>query len=205
MLWFFGSGLLHTAVCVKDREFAYGGHDQPGKSGVYWTQPRIEPPGATFRCELRHGFSQLSVNKLTSTIQDVAEKFPGTSYNLLTKNCNHFTSYLCEKLTGRAAPTWINRAAGIGLMLPCLIPQQWIVPPDCEIEDNDSDDEPADERSFMIQSAQATSSAKQNSVRHSRASSEVSLVARHRGESFRGGSGRDSEERILPPSEVLTS
>lgn len=43
----------------------------------------------------------------------------GTSYNLLTKNCNHFTSYLCEKLTGRSAPSWLNRAASIGVALPC--------------------------------------------------------------------------------------
>lgn len=46
----------------------------------------------------------------------------GTSYNLLTKNCNHFTSFLCQKLTGRSAPSWLNRAASIGVALPCEYP-----------------------------------------------------------------------------------
>ena len=50
----------------------------------------------------------------------------GTSYNLLTKNCNHFTSYLCQKLTGRPAPSWLNRAASIGVALPCVVPREWI-------------------------------------------------------------------------------
>ena len=90
-------------------------------------------------------------------------------------------------------------------MLPCLVPQEWVAPPACEVEDDESDEEPTDEYSSMMQSAQETSSAKQNSVRRSRASSEVSLVARYRGGSIRGGTGRDSEERILPPSEVLTA
>lgn len=45
-------------------------------------------------------------------------------------NCNHFTSYLCEKLTGRAAPSWINRAATIGVALPCVVPREWIDAPD---------------------------------------------------------------------------
>lgn len=49
----------------------------------------------------------------------------GTSYNLLTKNCNHFTSYLCEKLTSRSAPSWLNRAASIGVALPCVVPREW--------------------------------------------------------------------------------
>ncbi len=49
---------------------------------------------------------------------------------MLSRNCNHFTSYLCEKLTGKPAPTWLNRAAGIGLALPCVVPKEWIEPPD---------------------------------------------------------------------------
>lgn len=75
----------------------------------------------------------------------------GTSYNLLTKNCNHFTSYLCEKLTGRCAPGWLNRAASIGVALPCVVPREWIAPPDHDTADGELLDEDfEDERSSML-------------------------------------------------------
>lgn len=75
----------------------------------------------------------------------------GTSYNLLTKNCNHFTSYLCEKLTSRPAPNWINRAASIGVALPCVVPREWIAPPDYDTADGELlDEEFEDERASML-------------------------------------------------------
>ena len=64
-----------------------------------------------------------------------------------------------------SAPGWLNRAATIGLALPCMVPRQWIEPPDYETaegellgdeerddhedraHDGDSDD---DERSRML-------------------------------------------------------
>jgi len=32
---------------------------------------------------------------------------------------------LCQRLTGKDTPTWINRAASIGVALPCVVPQAW--------------------------------------------------------------------------------
>lgn len=55
-------------------------------------------------------------------IKEASEAFQGTAYNLLSKNCNHFTQYLCEKLTGTPGPAWLNRAASIGVALPCVVP-----------------------------------------------------------------------------------
>lgn len=59
----------------------------------------------------------------------------GPSYNLLTRNCNHFTSYLCSNLTGQPAPAYLNRAASIGVALPCVVPAGWVEPPECELDD----------------------------------------------------------------------
>lgn len=82
----------------------------------------------------------------------------GTSYNLLTNNCNHFTSALCEALTGKVAPAWLNRAASIGLALPCVVPKEWVSPPDVETADGElleedeerGDEEDDDERAGML-------------------------------------------------------
>ncbi|KAF2461085.1 PPPDE putative peptidase domain-containing protein [Lineolata rhizophorae] len=153
VLWTLGGSLLHSGVVIKDREYAYGGHDRAGVSGVYWTRPGLEPPGGTYRCSILHGFSFRSEEQLDEIIHEVSQKFQGTSYNLLTKNCNHFTSHLCERLTSKPAPGWLNRAASIGLALPCVVPREWIAPPDHDTADGellDEDDEDADEHSAML-------------------------------------------------------
>ena len=88
---------------------------------------------------------------LRLTDSQASQEFMGTSYNLLTKNCNHFTSYLCQQLTGRSAPSWLNRAASIGVALPCVVPREWIAPPDHDTADGELLDEDfEDERSSML-------------------------------------------------------
>lgn len=146
VLWTFGTSLLHSGVVINGKEYAYGGHDQRGVTGVYWARPKTEPPGGTFRTEILHGFTFATQAEIDSIIRHASDEFQGTAYNLLTKNCNHFTSYLCLKLTGRPGPGWLNRAASIGVALPCVVPRDWVEPPDFEtaegelLEGEDEDD-----------------------------------------------------------------
>ena len=151
-LWLLGSSLLHTGVVVKSlgHEYAFGGHDRPGISGVYWTKPRTEPPGGTWRCELLHGITFSSKEEIESIVRDASQTFLGPSYNLLTNNCNHFTNFLCEKLTGQAAVSWLNRAASIGIALPCVVPREWIAPPDHDTADGELVEDEEDERTSML-------------------------------------------------------
>lgn len=87
-------------------------------------------------------------------MKEVSEQFLGERYNLLTNNCNHFTSALCERLTGKVAPAWMNRAASVGLALPCMVPREWIQPPDHETAEGELLDEEEDEgeQAAMLQS-----------------------------------------------------
>ncbi|KAL6704014.1 hypothetical protein ACN47E_008865 [Coniothyrium glycines] len=151
VLWAIGSSLLHSGVVIGEREYAYGGHDRRNLTGVYWTKPGQEPPGGTFKQAVLHGFSFRPQEELEAIIQEASQEFQGTSYNLLTKNCNHFTSYLCEKLTGRSAPGWLNRAASIGVALPCVVPREWIAPPEYDTADGELlDEDYEDERASML-------------------------------------------------------
>ncbi|KAL8760461.1 MAG: hypothetical protein Q9184_003359 [Pyrenodesmia sp. 2 TL-2023] len=154
LLWCLGSSLLHTGVVVKplNREFAFGGHNYPDLSGVYSTPPGLEPPGGTFRCSILQGFTLRTPNEIQTVIQEIARGFPGPSYNLLTNNCNHFSSFLCEKLTGTAAPSWMNRAATIGIVLPCIVPREWVEPSDAESAEGELlvQEEEEDERAAML-------------------------------------------------------
>jgi hypothetical protein len=121
-------------------------------TGVYYTPPKTVPPGGTFKCEILHGFTMRPANEIEAIIKEASDVFQGTSYNLLSKNCNHFTAYLCEKLTGRPGPNWLNRAASIGVALPCVVPKEWIAPPDFETAEGElvDDDDDSHERSRML-------------------------------------------------------
>ncbi|KAG9229686.1 putative UPF0326 protein hag1 [Amylocarpus encephaloides] len=147
MLWTIGASLLHSGVVINGKEYAYGGHDKRNMTGVYWTKPKSEPPGGTFKCEILHGFTLSSPPEIEAIVKEASEEFQGTSYNLLAKNCNHFTAYLCERLTGRPGPSWLNRAASIGVALPCIVPKEWIAPPDFETAEGELIEEEEHNRS----------------------------------------------------------
>ena len=46
----------------------------------------------------------------------------GPDYNILTKNCNHFSQTLAEQL-GFEVPDWVNRAARFG---DVFLPDSWL-------------------------------------------------------------------------------
>ncbi|KAL2161536.1 hypothetical protein VTH06DRAFT_8098 [Thermothelomyces fergusii] len=209
LLWHMGTSLLHSGVVINGREYAYGGHDRRGLTGVYWTKPRTCPPGGTFRCEYLHGFTLAPAHEIDAIIREASEAFPGTSYNLLTRNCNHFTSYLCERLTGEPAPRFLNRAASIGVALPCVVPKEWIEVPDFEtadgaLLDGEDDGEYESERARMLRS----SADQPRLVGHDRPGADPEWDSEE--ERRRGGNGkgkgkaaalRDSAGRALPPAE----
>ncbi|KAG5977829.1 hypothetical protein E4U55_006526 [Claviceps digitariae] len=201
VLWAVGASLLHSGVVINGKEYAYGGHDKRGATGVYWTKPKTEPPGGTFRCELLHGFTLASQEEIDSALRTASEEFLGTSYNLLTRNCNHFTSYLCQKLTGNSGPGWLNRAASIGVALPCVVPREWIQPPEYETANGellDEEDDAADESSRML------SQPKSHLLSEGRKNDEEWNSEEER---RKGGSGkgkrvlRDTSGRNIPPAE----
>lgn len=215
VLWAVGASLLHSGVVINGKEYAYGGHDRRGVTGVYWTKPKTEPPGGTFKCELLHGFTLAPQNEIDAIIREASDEFLGTAYNLLTKNCNHFTAYLCEKLTGRPGPGWLNRAASIGVALPCVVPRDWIEAPDFDtadgelLDDDDDDegrgDERTDERARMLR----TSDEQPRLVGQQRGGRTAEPEWDSEDERQRGGSGkgkgkapaRDAAGRALPPAE----
>ncbi|KAI9737310.1 MAG: hypothetical protein M1818_005843 [Claussenomyces sp. TS43310] len=208
-LWTIGTSLLHSGVVINNKEYAFGGHDRHGMSGVYWTRPKTEPPGGTFKSEILQGFTLAPQDEIDAIIKEASEAFQGTAYNLLNKNCNHFTSYLCEKLTGRPGPSWLNRAASIGVALPCVVPKEWIAPPEYDTADGElleeDDIHDAHETSRMLR----TFSHERRNVDGRRREDEFTDEDEWDSEEERrhGGSGkgkaliRDSSGRVVPPSE----
>jgi hypothetical protein len=197
-----GSSLLHTGVVINSREYAYGGHDRPNTTGVYWTPPRTIPPGGTFRTEILHGFTYATPAEIDSIVKSTSEDFPGTSYNLLTKNCNHFTQSICERLTGRRGPGWLNRAAQIGVALPCVVPRDWLEPPDFvtadgELLEEDDEELDANEGTGFLR--------RDSSYQRSLLDEDDDVVQFETGDKNKGKgkatSTRDSSGRALPAAE----
>ncbi|MCJ1399843.1 hypothetical protein MMC11_003046 [Xylographa trunciseda] len=130
VLWPLGLSLLHTGIVLLEREYAYGAttSNNPSRpqTGIFHTSPLTPPPGGTHRLTHLQGFTYLSAKEIEQLVQDASTQFIGDNYNLLTNNCNHFTSYMCKVLTGQEMPAWVNRASRIGVVLPCLVPKEWI-------------------------------------------------------------------------------
>ena len=47
-------------------------------------------------------------------IDELKDKFPGNSYDLIRKNCNTFTNCVCEAILGKSIPGFVNRMAKMG-------------------------------------------------------------------------------------------
>ncbi|ORZ00998.1 PPPDE putative peptidase domain-containing protein [Syncephalastrum racemosum] len=80
------------------------------------------------------GYVDMTETEISQVLQAISQEFMGTSYNLLTRNCNHFTEELCRRLCNKSSPGWINRAAKLGAMFPCVIPDEWVEPPEFETD-----------------------------------------------------------------------
>ncbi|KAI8879622.1 DUF862-domain-containing protein [Backusella circina FSU 941] len=125
-----GVGIYHSGVEIGDQEYCFGGHDYEHVTGVFMVKPTVGPQGLLFKQSIHMGFTDLTQQQVEKILQDISKTYVGTSYNLLTRNCNHFSEELCKKLTGKAIPGWVNRAARLGTMFPCVIPTEWVEPPD---------------------------------------------------------------------------
>jgi len=75
LLWKLGGAILHSGVVIGDREYAFGAHGQLGLSGVYWTTPKMEPPGGTFRYGFFHGLANHPQDEIDVILHEVSHLF----------------------------------------------------------------------------------------------------------------------------------
>lgn len=143
-LWLSGMSICHSGVVInEEEEWAFGGHDVEGVSGVYVTRPRDVPDNATFRTTLQIGVTILSDRAIRKEMDRLRAEYTGPSYDLLSKNCNHFAEDVCMALCGVKPPAWINRIAGYGAKLPLCVSEAWVNPPVAGLDYGDDDDDDA--------------------------------------------------------------
>ncbi|KAF2151221.1 DUF862-domain-containing protein [Myriangium duriaei CBS 260.36] len=154
LLWILGVPLIHTSLYIPahNLEYAFGGHNVPRLTGVYSTAPLSAPPGSHHRRTLRLGSASCSAAEASHIVNSISADFPGIKYDLLTRNCNHFTDTVLRRLLGRGLPAWCNRAAALGVALPCIVPRDWVRTPGVETVDGTLvEEEPeCDEQTGML-------------------------------------------------------
>lgn len=128
-----GIGIYHSGVEVYDKEYAFGGHPFDF-TGIFDMAPSdVEElgEGFTFKESILLGHTDFSEKEIKKLIEMMGRSFSGSSYHLIKKNCNHFSSDFCKLVCGKNIPNWVNRLAAIGIRFPFLIqciPKDWLTP-----------------------------------------------------------------------------
>ncbi|XVF50869.1 hypothetical protein PTKIN_Ptkin04bG0138400 [Pterospermum kingtungense] len=105
-------GIFHSAVQVHgDDEWSFGFCEQG--SGVF-NCPSGQNPMYTYRESMVLGRTNFSKFKVNQILRELSREWPGSSYDLLSKNCNHFCDEFCERLGVQKLPGWVNRFANAG-------------------------------------------------------------------------------------------
>ncbi|KAI3684344.1 hypothetical protein L6452_33567 [Arctium lappa] len=118
--YWLGLGVYHSGVQVHGVEYAFGSHEQ-ATTGIFEGEPR-QCEGFTFRKQILIGWTEMNLREVRGFMEELAQDYKGISYNLITRNCNHFCNDVCLRLTGNPIPNWINRLARIGLLCNCIVP-----------------------------------------------------------------------------------
>uniref|UniRef100_A0ACD6A940 Uncharacterized protein n=1 Tax=Avena sativa TaxID=4498 RepID=A0ACD6A940_AVESA len=105
-------GIFHTAIQVYGDEEWLFGYCEHG-SGVF-SCPPSKNPMYTFRESIVLGNTSCSMLTVNRIVRELSREWPGSSYEILSRNCNHFCNELCDKLDVPKLPGWVNRFANAG-------------------------------------------------------------------------------------------
>jgi len=111
-----GFGIYHTGIQIFNREHTFAGGDFDG-CGVQEQEPKQTPPGSewVYNQTIELGKTNLTEAEVKGVLSSIRSEFPARSYELMSKNCNHFTEVMSHRLNVHDKyPSWVNRAAKWG-------------------------------------------------------------------------------------------
>mmetsp|Transcript_67003 Transcript_67003/g.132105 ORF Transcript_67003/g.132105 Transcript_67003/m.132105 type:complete len:343 (-) Transcript_67003:15-1043(-) len=103
----FGTGIFHCGVEVHNREWSFG------EDGVYDTPPK-KCGGHTYCDSIFMGLTTLTVLETLRLLQALEQMWLKAGYDLLTRNCCHFSSSFCALLGVGHLPKWLTSLADAG-------------------------------------------------------------------------------------------
>lgn len=105
-------GIFHSAVQVYGEDEWSFGFCEHG-TGVF-SCPSGKNPMYTYRERIVLGKTSFSIFKVNQILRELSREWPGSDYDLLAKNCNHFCDEFCERIGVPKLPGWVNRFANAG-------------------------------------------------------------------------------------------
>lgn len=94
-IWQYLDGMCDWWQVYGDEEWSFGYCEQG--TGVF-SCPPSKNPMYTYRECIVLGKTDFSIYKVNQILRELSREWPGCSYDLLSKNCNHFCDEFCEKL-----------------------------------------------------------------------------------------------------------
>lgn len=95
-----GIDLFHTAIEFNGIEYAFGFLDSE-ECGIYEIKPMTFDDGM-FTESIIIGYCD--IKSFNSLFDKLKKEYLGNTYNILTKNCNHFTNDFCRRLFNKEIP-----------------------------------------------------------------------------------------------------
>ncbi|CAM6125884.1 unnamed protein product [Calypogeia fissa] len=104
-------GIFHGAIQVYEEEWSFGFCEHG--SGVFSCPPK-QNPMYTYRETVPLGRTTLSPLVVNQILTEMSREWQGCTYDLLSRNCNHFCEVFCARLGVQKLPLWVNRFAKTG-------------------------------------------------------------------------------------------
>jgi len=104
-------GAFHSGVEVYGMEWSFGMTPDSWSTGVAANVPGHHPDHS-FRETLSMGFTNLSQGQVSEILKEMTAEWKGRTYDVLLRNCHHFSDELCRRLGVAPLPSWVNQLAG---------------------------------------------------------------------------------------------
>jgi len=117
-----GTGAYHAGVEVFGQEWSFGDagdDDHPATSGVFCCAPGSAGDGVyVYKEAVQMGVTKVSRKEFLWLIEDMSREWRQEEYDLLRRNCCHFSNELCKRLGVQVLPKWVSlHLAGAGAAL----------------------------------------------------------------------------------------
>jgi len=113
-------GVFHCGVEVNGLEWCYGFSSQETLPGVCCVEPKAHPQHH-YRQTVRLKRTLLSAERIAEIVGNLLEEYPGDDYDLLRRNCCHFSDDFCQRIGVGSIPGWVHRLARIGASLDGVV------------------------------------------------------------------------------------
>jgi len=113
-----GTGGFHCAVQIFNKEWSF--RKTWMGTGVYWIHPKT-CTGHKFRESVPMGKVAITEEQFFRLLGRLKKEWPGSSYDILRRNCCSFSNELCKELGVGPIPDWITNLSTLGADLRSMV------------------------------------------------------------------------------------